>query len=317
MEFFFIVSGYLMMSSIEKRKCVRGGDNCVIGKETLHFLFKKIKSILPEAFVSWTIAFAFVVAVTPIDGIKGIIKKFIDGVWEFLILKMSGLSTGGVNGVVWYISSMLLCMAVLYPLIRRYSDVMLRIIIPLSMVVIFGWLCQEYGSPRNPSEWVGFTYKGNVRAFAEIELGILCYWVVARLKTYSFTNIGRCIITFIETTSYILVVLYMYTEEASKRDYFFIMLIAFGVICSFSEIGYLSHFFDSSFSYFLGKFSVPLYFSHVFYAGNLNKILPNEFTGIERMTVYLCCSFITAGIVMIFSKQIRKNILNWRKLLIK
>lgn len=24
-EFFFIVSGYLMMSSIEKRKCVRGG----------------------------------------------------------------------------------------------------------------------------------------------------------------------------------------------------------------------------------------------------------------------------------------------------
>lgn len=47
-EFYFIVSGYLMMNSIEKRR----EPSPALGKETVQFLRGKLKALCPEIIVA-------------------------------------------------------------------------------------------------------------------------------------------------------------------------------------------------------------------------------------------------------------------------
>ena len=52
-EFFFIVSGYLMMATIERRSS--GTVPEPIGKETARFLGRKIAVVYPEVVIAWII----------------------------------------------------------------------------------------------------------------------------------------------------------------------------------------------------------------------------------------------------------------------
>ena len=156
-EFFFLVSGYLMMGSIEKRKLIdataagtagnlnadgskaakAGGTS--IGTETAQFLWRKVRSLLPEYLIAWGIGFAFVVVAEQMHA-GGIWRAFRSYFFELTLLKMTGLFDGGINGVMWYVSSMLLCMAILYPLFRKYPDYMKKIGAPLIAVLLMGFL---------------------------------------------------------------------------------------------------------------------------------------------------------------------------------
>ena len=58
-EFFFIVSGYLMMASIlrAERRQSTGVTRAALGTETYHFLLRKIRAFLPEYLIAWFIGF--------------------------------------------------------------------------------------------------------------------------------------------------------------------------------------------------------------------------------------------------------------------
>lgn len=312
-EFFFIVSGYLMMASIEKIQRQGPANGEPLGKETIRFLGKKVSAVSPEVFVAWVIGFVFVV-VAKSQSIKEAAKLFIGGIWEMLLLSMSGISVTGVNGVVWYISSMLLCMAILYPLIRRYPDMARCVIIPLCTLLLFGFLCQNYGEPRNPTKWLHLAYKGTLRGFAEIGLGVMCFSATTYIRKLPLNSKGKFLVTVVEIFSYTAAIWYMYTQKATERDYFFIMLLAIGAILSFSGQGIFAASFNNVFCIFLGKFSSPLYFSHVFYAQYLNNLLPESFQNNQRMAVYMASAFGTAVGVMLMSDWIRKNYRGWGKI---
>jgi len=171
-EFFFFVSGYLMMASIEKKNSI--GKPEFIGKETACYLSRKWLSVIPESLISWMIAFAITSAATALS-IGDMAVLLIDSIWEPLLVSMTGLGKIDMNVVVWYISAMLICMAVLYPLLRKHCDITIHLIIPLASLLIFGYLYKNYGHPRGPTNWLGLTYKGVLRAFAEIGIGCLLF----------------------------------------------------------------------------------------------------------------------------------------------
>ena len=123
-EFFFIVSGYLMMTSIKKMTSYSEQTN--LGAETINFLKRKYKALCPEIFVGYAIALTFIVIVANKPFVDTFIKTFFEGI----MFRMFGLHIQSINGAVWYISSMLLCMALLYPLLRKYPDIAENLIIP-------------------------------------------------------------------------------------------------------------------------------------------------------------------------------------------
>ena len=58
-EFFFIVSGYLMMATIEKKR-LTNSSVLMLGNETLQFILKKVKSVYPDVLIAWIIACVFI-----------------------------------------------------------------------------------------------------------------------------------------------------------------------------------------------------------------------------------------------------------------
>ena len=305
MEFFFLVSGYLMLASVEKIGERSAADGS-LGTETLIFLFRKVKAIGPEFLVSWAIGF-FVVVLLQHKSLSGSVKMFISDFWELTLLKMSGIYLDGLNGVIWYISAMLLCMAVLYPLLRRFPDIMSKLICPLAAVILMGILCQTQGHPRNPTIWMGILYKGNIRAFAELCMGVVCYQITQRLCLVPWNRFSRTVIEIMQFVLYGAVILYMYLYKPGMQDYFFIFLLCVAVVLSFSGLGTGSFAFDGKIPAALGKFSTALFFSHLYYAQNLNRILPKQMQTTAKVMIYLLCAFLTALTVELISDLLRKN----------
>lgn len=303
-KFFFFVSGYLMMAAIEKKNSLEKPE--CIGKETFLYIKKKWIAVIPESLISWMIAFG-VMCIVEQRTVSSAFFRFIDGIWEPLFITMTGLGQRGMNGVVWYISAMLLCMAILYPLLRKYQDVTLHIIIPLTSLCIFGCYFRNYGSPRSPTEWFGWTYKGVPRAFAELGIGCLLYYLAARIRSYEYTRLGRWLITLTENAIYMSVVIFMYLIGANKHDYFFIALLAFAVALTFTGSGIDRDFFNNKTAIWLGRFSVPLYFGHTFWANALKYILPETWRIRYRLAVYVAASIITAWLIMRLADSVRKN----------
>lgn len=308
-EFFFLVSGYLMMASIEKRQA---DSSKPIYQDTVGFLSKKIKSVFVEATVAYVIGFFVVARATELS----FLGLFANSWTELFFISSGGIVGTYVNPAIWYISSMLLSMAIIYPIIRRYGKLAANVILPVVALLILAYMSLNYYSIRDPHAWMGVTLKGNLRAFAEISLGALCYHFTEKLKRINFTFLSRLLLTGIEFGIYALVLLYMTTQSDYLKDIMFLALLCVAVCISFAHIGVVDKLLDNKLFYFLGKFSLPLYLSHNFFACYLSKLIPSfsSYGFAKKLTVYISLSIATAIVVMIISKLIRKFVpLLWNK----
>ena len=82
-----------------------------------------------------------------------------------------------------------------------------------------------------------------------------------------------------------------------RDDYFFLMILSISVILSFAQVGILSEVYNNRFSMILGRFSAAMYFSHLYYAQNLNLILSDSLTKQQKTVIYVVCSLVTALVV--------------------
>ena len=128
------------------------------------------------------------------------------------------------------------------------------------------------------------------------------------MSSFSLTKMGSWVVTIIENGSYLLVLYYMFVTGARKYDYFFVALMAVAVAFTFSGQGVDINFFNNKFVLWLGRFSIPLYFSHTFFASYLNCFLPTCWSMKVLLLIYMCISFLTAFCVMVLSRTIRKKL---------
>lgn len=311
-----------------------GAETIGIGAETLHFILHKIRSFLPEFLIAWWIGFALIGVVRQY-GVLDYLKAFGNDFWELTLVKMSGLFTHGIDGAMWYLSAMLLGMAILYPLLRTKRDLMTHLVCPLLALFLYGYLCQAEGHPRDPIVWLGLCYKGLVRAIAGLCTGVVICMAVRRLKRFSpsgLTKTGNALAIGAQLLCLLLTIRYMAEQEPSEYDYFYMFLLMLLVLLSFAGFGLESVLGNSQrlhlLSAFLGKYSLSLYLGHLYFAQHVNELLPEElYSGKIRMTVYLAAAFANGLLVMGLSALYRRysrggkpsgNISGkWKKLLVK
>ena len=95
----------------------------------------------------------------------------------------------------------------------------------------------------------------------------------------------------------------MYTDIASRKDYFYLLIYAVALAISFSQQGIDAPVFNGRF-FWLGKYSFSLYLSHQFYALNLNTLLPD--LSIQHLQIaYYACAAVTALVIMLLSDLLR------------
>lgn len=310
------------------------GEMTGIGAETLHFILHKIRSFLPEFLIAWWIGFVLIGVVRQY-GVLDYLKAFGNDFWELTLVKMSGLFTHGIDGAMWYLSAMLLGMAILYPLLRTKRDLMTHLVCPLLALFLYGYLCQAEGHPRDPIVWLGVCYKGLVRAVAGLCTGVVICMAVRRLKRFfpsGLTKTGNALAIGVQLLCLLLTIRYMAEQEPSEYDYFYMFLLMLLVLLSFAGFGLESVLGNSQrlhlLSAFLGKYSLSLYLGHLYFAQHVNELLPEElYSGKIRMTVYLAAAFANGLLVMGLSALYRRysrggkpagNISGkWKKLLVK
>ncbi len=311
-EFFLFVSGYLLMASVQK------ASGSVLGSQTLQFILHKIKGFLPEFVIAWGIGFAFVAAVNRWN-LHQLWAAFRDDFWELTLVKMSGLFTNGIDGAMWYLSAMLLAMAILYPLLVRFRDMMSHIGCPLLALFLYGYLCREYGHPRDPSLWTGLFYKGVLRTVAGLCVGVVIYMAVSRWKRRApkgLTSLGNILIAAAQLLMLSVSVRYMWLYKPSEEDYFYMFLLMLLVLTAFAGWGMeavLNSFLEKlqqkgmgraqkavpGAVLLLGKYSLPLYLGHLYFAQHIGDVPAlAAMSSNAKMTIYLLLSAENGLLVM-------------------
>ncbi len=301
-EFFFLVSGYFMT----KKAMQQSDDTKNIAEETSQYIWKKIKAFFPYILVAFIIS--LIVKCITENYTK---SQIINSIWQLLFLDMSSIQKTRPLAPVWYISAMLICMLVLYPLIRKYKKNFTHIIAPIIVIFVSGWISHQYGKLTVIFDWTGIMYAGILRAFFELALGAILYEVVEKLKTIDFTKFAKFILKIVELTGFISIFFIANIANVSTNyDFIMLLILCVSISIALSEktIGY--NLANNSFCYYLEKLSLPIYLNHVW----IRIIVQNYFkqiTYIQKVGLVVILSITVSIIILFFIEKGRK--IKWEK----
>lgn len=307
-EFFFLVSGYLMVASSERYRA-EAGEPGSVWRSTASFIGHKIARLSPDIFLAWLIAFA-VKAVAESYTLAKLVRKLLGGAFELLFVYQAGFkSQPSFNGVTWYVSAMLLAMALLFPLLLAKRDCFLHWFAPLSAIFLYGYMSQIWTNGlQGTTEWGGFATKGMLRALAGLCLGAASYPVAGALRRLRLKGPARLLAGLTAGGCFLFTALHIWLANHSSFDYILVLLLAVGVTITFAcppGGGLLPKRLSGACAR-LGEFSFDLYLSHGYWSNYLGHYLPG-LTGWPMLLAYLIVSFANALLLMLLSKELRRR----------
>ncbi len=298
-EFFFIVSGYLMAASAFKTQ----ERKLPIGKDTFLFLDRKLMAILPFHLVVFTITFCYNIT-TRLGSFDEFFTYVLRVIPNFLLIQRSGLYYSDVLGVEWYISEMLIAMFILYPICKKYYEKFTRIIAPITAILIIGYLIKTTGTLGGSKAWSVICSKTILRAVAEISAGAFAFELTRNFKKLNFTKRDKIGLTLFEIFSYIMVLMYVcYDIDAKYVGQFFIFACV-AISLSFSGITYGKKIFNNKLFYFLGSLSLPLYLCHSL-TRKLTKVYLGGLEIRYQILIFVLMTFVFAFIAIPLEKKVR------------
>lgn len=312
-EFFFLVSGYLMAAAIAK--IIERGEDFSVSRESERFLLKKFLSVYPMAAVSFVLfmmVYEWQNKLPFVEFLAYIIKR----TPNLFLMEQTGIFFSSMNGT-WYLSSMLVAMAILFPLGIKYYRFMRRLGFGLISLMTLGYVMQHASTLGGPTTMVQeITFRGNLRAVSEIAMGGVCFEAARALRKVNFTNLGCLLLGVIEVMTYATAILYMLLHKPSDYDFLCLLLLAIAVTCTFSGCNYNSKIWDKRIFAFLGKASLYVYLGHLAYARNLTFIIGEGVSNRMAMVIFIALGLSNAALLWAISEIIRRNMPKVRRLLI-
>ena len=233
------------------------------GAETVEFIKKKVSSVVPEFYVAWIIA--FVVDHIFDHKLSNVVMDASKGIFDLLFLRMAGLYCYSPNTVSWYLSAMFIAMAIIYPVLRRHTELYLKVISPLGFVLLAGVFCHTYESLASWNDWMGIACSGLVRGILLV-LGGSCCWTLSNwMKGWKLSGAQRGFVTVIEMVVFLIVLGAMAILEGGITDFGLLFLFFVLVVISTSGQSYSSEWFNNKFVYWLGEISLSVYLGHTFW----------------------------------------------------
>ncbi len=262
-EFFFLVSGYLMASSA-KRLWSEETDRS-IGKTSILYVLRKARAFVVPFVVIWIVSFIAIHFINGQYSPATWIKDFFRSIFELFFIRSAGFNGYYSVGQTWYLSAMLLAMLLCFPLLLKFKKTYLYVIAPLSALFILGFLNHEYGGIANISEFTGIVFKHFLRAIGVINLGVSCYALASCLQKVKFTGFGFLIISLIEIGCYAYTFFYMNWRGLPNQDFVICFVMMAAITITFSQNTILNRIFGLFWPLckFLGKSSLYIYLSHI------------------------------------------------------
>lgn len=256
-EFFFIVTGYFAAGTIAK-----AGAPCnshTLGSETATFLFRKIKAFYPYFL------FAYVASLAAKVVLFGFDEVFLN--WRLLgsINDLTLIYATGIPGMTivgeWYLSAMVLALALLYPLARRYPDLFQNLLAPLMAIFLYSIMLHNEGTLTDPGTWYGIGLKGFVRGIGGISLGFVAYRITTAIKESPIfrTGTGKVFVTIADVLAIPGAILLMLLRIDPRYSSAIVFCLLAGVVTSLSGKSLFTKLFSNRLCLFLGKLSLPVF----------------------------------------------------------
>lgn len=253
-EFFFIVSGYFLAQRALKEKY----NKTNIGKETIQFIWKKIKSFAPYLLLAFIVELTLRIIFTDIS-----LYQLANSIWNLLLLQVAGFNKYIINIPIWYLSAMLISMAILYPIIKKYKYNYIYLFSPLIVILGLGWLFHDYTSLYSPFTWIFLISKGLLVGFITLNIGAIIYCLNECFIKIKFTKVAKALLTLFEVLGYSFIFLVsFFVERASMYSFHLLLLLIPLILISLSGHTLGQKYLSNSFVYYLERLSLPMYICH-------------------------------------------------------
>lgn len=310
-EFFFLVSGYLMAASCAKKQ----EPPTDIGGETVQFLLKKIAAFFPTLVISQIVFLAMKFITAPTLRISQKIQLVLNAISSSFLLDMTGYSINWEARVCWYLSAMVIAMFLLYPICRTKYRTFTHIIAPLTGTMIVGMFFVNRKTFLGPTDVLAdLIYAGLPRGIAEICLGAVAYELTMYFRKIELTKFGQILVSLLELGVYASSIFFMQHYFAGT-DVAVLYMLMVGIICSFSHKGLFADAFDNKCCYWLGKYSLALYLSHVYWVSPIARYCKGMSFN-RKLVLYLVLSVISSLITQYLADWIRKVFPKVKKLVV-
>ncbi|NLD18872.1 MAG: acyltransferase [Clostridiales bacterium] len=311
-EFFFCITGYYMMKSIDAKT-----SEPVVG-ESIRNSFGKAKRIYGLYFFTFVLMFITRMVTSNITNVNEIMSQLFHFKWELFMLQMLGFNHNpqfNVDYLIapgWYLSALFIALVPAYYLARHHKKAFIGFIGPLSVAMIYCYIIQKYNTLNVGNELVGgFIMLGVLRAFAGITFGALVYWIYKKLREIEFTKKQGIVASIIEAASYLtLVALIVLRDAMGDQDTLvYLAVYAILIICGDLNITAIDRFLNKRLQKiccYLGRLSMYIYLLHIIVVVLWQTYVGN-FAGGWAYLIVFAAVFLFSVLVMYGQDKIREH----------
>ena len=296
-EGFFIINGYFMMKSIEKDKA-----NLNIGTSTVSFMWKKYKSLFYYLFPATVISY-IVILLCNEKTLTYAIKRAPMLIFEIVPLYCTGLKGEYVVGVSWYLSAMLIALAILFPLIKKFKRNFVLIACPLIVFLGYGTLSCFFGNMAVNKHYITDTIinAGVVRALAGCSLGCIMHELSKWVSLRKPTIFAKIMFTIVEAFAFTYFIYGMHHHSLSIYEYAIIPAIFVFMFVGINGLSYTSYLWNPKWTKPLGACSILIILSHSCWTHYLKKELGAGYQKTIDVLWYILAVALTSAAVYLLS----------------
>jgi peptidoglycan/LPS O-acetylase OafA/YrhL len=196
---------------------------------------------------------------------------------DLTLLEQTGIPIKGFMTVTWYLSAMVIAMAIIYPLMKKYKEKFSCLYGLLAAVIGFGILMHVVPSIRTYDKWNGIMYNGMARALIEITLGTTIYEINRKLSKINISRFGSILLTIIQVLIFGFVIVFnSIYANAHYFDWLIIPLLFIGVLIGFSEKTRFNSWCNNKVFYYLEKLSLTIYLNNFLFIRMFNNSMFND-----------------------------------------
>lgn len=258
-EFFFVLSGFLMAAY-----CAKKENGQPVWQATWTFMGRKVSAIAPVYYTALLVVVVRHLALTQQKGMY--LRTYLTRLLApLLFLPEQGFHESSNIPFSWYIGAMMLAMLVLFPFLYRWRRTFCRVAAPIIVIFFCVHAMQTYEKLfLLHQEWLGFFFHSFLRAVGELSMGCFAYEISLCLQARyggRMTAVGRTGFTLLNVVLFALPIWWLAKALGGLSHPFVLCMFALGIAISFSGLDYtgsLHPTLDALFGW-MGKISLPLY----------------------------------------------------------
>ena len=273
----------------------------------------KITALLNVHFLSIIVV---IIIIASCDS-KNFVDKFLPGIPSIFLVHMIIVWTGAFDKALivpeWYLSSMIICMLFMVPIFLLSTKILKGIYSTLILIGIIALIAIITGLATKWAFNENILY--DIRAWGEMSIGMLSYYLSICLKKKSFGNCSLILFKIFEIIGYVVPVILGVIPINKNYEVYLMMVtmvfVFFAVTFTFAEKGNVikSQKVNYVFGY-LGAISLPIYLFHpvlITLIDYLDKDMPRWEKYVIVFPVTLILAFLYRIIADFLNKKIKER----------